>query len=732
MTATAAQRIRGALAALALLAFVAGVPCGFLALGADPSRLLPDRWPDPVPISQWPGRIWTSLRWAWLTGDLVLWLVVAAAWAGWLLLTVSVVVEVIRQTRQGVRTARGLLNRVPRGRWIAGLVAAVLIAASAGTAAASGLPAAPVAATAPPWPDRHRATPEPRLQAATVSIPDAATGSDQQHGQHVVPYVVVHGDTLWGLAQRHLGQGIRYHEIVQLNPSLRTTPDELEPGWTLQLPEDAVGLPRPAETAPTGRTVDVVPGDTLTGIAERELGNPYVWRTLFDLNAGRVQPDGRALRDPSQLLPGWQLHLPVASPFAEPHEQRPAAEPVPLGPPRSTAPRPNTNSSSPKSAHDTRPTAEQVSLPGGGLVGLGLALSVFVLLYLARRRRRARRTPTGCLMPPADVNGAEALPPGAAVATLATAAHHADLDEDEADSSRTIDVVARNRRVWPPPAPVLTAYAGTTTQSADLGESGGLVLAGPGAASAARAVLAAVLAVDARYPTEALLASPETAQLIAGFPGQTSLHEAPGVEIVDDETTALAKLNTVIAQRVRLRDTDQFDADVQPDTRSASQHAAPVPLLLVLALPSAQHHREWAAVGALGSDVGVHILLLGDDDLHNAGFAGLTVDADGTVQTARGEHSIEVGARTEVLSPAEADELWRLLASARGPTPHPATDTEPHDLDDPDELAGDPPPDSTEATAAPAVLVRLLGGVRVETRGNHVPGLRARAREVLA
>ncbi|MYW91669.1 LysM peptidoglycan-binding domain-containing protein [Amycolatopsis rubida] len=763
MTTAPAQRIRGALAALALLAFVAGTPCGLLALGADPARLIPDRWPDPVPISQWPERIWSTLRWAWLTGDLVHWLIVAVAWAGWLLLTLSVVVEVIRQTGHGIRTARGLLNRAPRGQWIAGLVAAALMAASAGTATASGLPATPAAATAPPWP----ATRQPATPASDTHTLDApAVASDRPHHANAVPYTVVHGDTLWDLAQRHLGKGTRYHEIMRLNPALLKAPDELEPGWTLLLPGDAKGVSRPADTEATSRTVNVAAGDTLSGIAERELGNPDAWHTLFDLNAGRVQPDGRVLRHPDQLLPGWQLHLPATPAPPADAAQRSAPMPPPAAPSRGPTRPPSAGSSAaptPRAApeHDTQPSTDPVSLPEGGLVGFGLALSVTVLLFLARRRRRARRTPTGDLTPP-DAEETEPLRPGPTVGTLTTAVHtrHTELEDNEAedagtgtdsaDRGKAIDVVmAEHRRVWPPPAPVLTAYTGTAAQTVDLVSSGGLALAGPGAASAARAVLAAVLAVDAHYPAQALLVDPGTAELIAGRPGPTPLHEAPGIEIGTDETTALAQLHTELARRARLRDEDQLDADLQsgavPRDRgpSPAEVTDPVPLLLVLARPSPRHWREWATVLAQGSGVGIHILLLGEKRLHDVGgFTGLSVETDGTVQAVFGDSDVEAGARAEILNPAEADEVWHLLAAARAPAPRRAPDTETTDhtdSDNRDEPAGHATPANASrddqrpaSTRESVALVRLLGGVRVEAGGNHVRGLRSRAREVLA
>ena len=78
-----------------------------------------------------------------------------------------------------------------------------------------------------------------------------------------------HHDSLWAIAERHLGDGRRYQEIYRLNEG-RPQPDGrtlhlarlIQPGWRLVMPEDAIGVPRyvaepsplvgdPAEAVPT-------------------------------------------------------------------------------------------------------------------------------------------------------------------------------------------------------------------------------------------------------------------------------------------------------------------------------------------------------------------------------------------------------------------------------------------------------------------------------------------------
>ncbi|MGW0431519.1 LysM peptidoglycan-binding domain-containing protein [Micromonospora sp. NPDC003197] len=49
----------------------------------------------------------------------------------------------------------------------------------------------------------------------------------------------------------------------------------------------------------------------LFAIAERLLGDGNRWQEIFDLNKGRVQPDGGSLTDPTRITAGWILVLPA-------------------------------------------------------------------------------------------------------------------------------------------------------------------------------------------------------------------------------------------------------------------------------------------------------------------------------------------------------------------------------------------------------------------------------------
>lgn len=82
---------------------------------------------------------------------------------------------------------------------------------------------------------------------------------------------------------------------------------------TLAAVEPHLGLPStPDGERPESRgPVHVVEQrDTLWRIAETTLGNPLRWREIYDLNAGRIQPDGGRLTEGSLLAVGWRLALP--------------------------------------------------------------------------------------------------------------------------------------------------------------------------------------------------------------------------------------------------------------------------------------------------------------------------------------------------------------------------------------------------------------------------------------
>ena len=270
----------GALAVLALAALVIGVP---LAL------LLAVGWPLPAAVPD-PAAVGNALRYGMIAPATLLKVLAVVVWVGWLALTTSIAVEVAALVRGTVARALPTLGGLQQVA--ARLVTAVMLLSTltARPAVAAPPPAAvPVADAAPePVPDRSADDPSPTWEV-------------QRH------------DSLWTIAERTLGDGHRWREIHELNVGRRqadgarlTAGDmTIHPGWVLRLPRDA-------GSAPTSRRerVEVERGDHLWGLAEHHLGDGERWRDIYRRNAGREQPDGRALTAPDVILPGWVLELP--------------------------------------------------------------------------------------------------------------------------------------------------------------------------------------------------------------------------------------------------------------------------------------------------------------------------------------------------------------------------------------------------------------------------------------
>ncbi len=108
-------------------------------------------------------------------------------------------------------------------------------------------------------------------------------------------YTVQRGDTLSSIAEEQLGDASRWPEIFVLNRHILSDPDEIRPGQELTLPTDH------PESPP--RLYTVRRGDTLSKIAERELGNANRWREIFELNRDVIE-------DPDEIFPGQVLVLP--------------------------------------------------------------------------------------------------------------------------------------------------------------------------------------------------------------------------------------------------------------------------------------------------------------------------------------------------------------------------------------------------------------------------------------
>lgn len=384
------RRASGALGALVVLVAVeAGVPLLLAAVGG---------WPSHVPAGAQVLHQLTERD----DGRLLGVVLAAGAWVCWALFTVSVAVELLGVLRRRPAVhlpGLGLLQR-PAAALVAALVSGLLLSAASsamGSSAgpASGLPAArvggaatvaaamtrPALALAPaPVTAERDGGPllgqSPPLAAARV---DAASRSEST--PYLPRYVVLRRDTLWGIAQRHLGDPLRYREIVALNPAVVGSDNEIRAGAVLVLPADAAGVPvaGPAAVRGSAVRVTVAAGDTLWDLEQRVTGSGGNWPAGWQANAGRAEPGGQSYEDPDLIRPGWTLDVPTASatPAASPRTPDRSADAshgealargVPAPTPAASAPVPQP--ADPAAEERSRPQAAPTP-PGAGVADDG-------------------------------------------------------------------------------------------------------------------------------------------------------------------------------------------------------------------------------------------------------------------------------------------------------------------------------------------------------------------------
>jgi hypothetical protein len=371
--------LRAVGAALVLVVLLIGVP---LALGVIVGWPLPRSIPT---IDALRAALAQQLPW-----ESVVNAIVCLAWLAWAQLVVCVAVE-----------ARAALTEPGRGRLTApriplaglnqalarNLIAAVLVVTTSSgswttpAAASAGLtPAAAAAGVRATEPARVPATVDPVAPSPAAMPGDVPTVDGTTAGTVAAlkPYVVrppegASFDCLWNIAERHLGDGLRYDEIFALNRG-RTQPDGttlrdedlIRPGWILLLPADAVGLA-------DARFVPAPPPAAPPPVVVTELAPPPV---PAPVPAPPVPP----ARAPETTGP-TAIPSPTQAPSGAVGEQPSVYGPSGIGGIGDLV--------------DIR-----ASLAGGGLLAAGLLLA---LARLRRRQQRSRRTGRRIRLPGPDL-----------------------------------------------------------------------------------------------------------------------------------------------------------------------------------------------------------------------------------------------------------------------------------------------------------------------------------------
>ena len=405
---TLRRRLTGLAAFLLLLAIVVGLPVVLLALDASPI-------PHTLPT-------WEAIRDAFTApddGTLALTAIKVIAWAAWLFLTVSILLEVISRSR-GIHAPRlpGLAMPQSAARGLVGAAVLLFVAPlSSQVASATPAAAAPAAVSA-------AVAGAPATSNVATASTAAAQAPKKQTPPGAVTHTVKHGETLWSIAEEHLGSGTRYKEIVRLNP-------DLPPGGSFVRAGDELLLPAPAPTPAGAYTVKK--GDTLSEIAQEKLGDADRYPEIVKASEDITQPGGVHLTDPDVIDVGWTLEIPGASPASTPvahaAAQAPAPRPAPVAaqpatpepspaPAASPSPAPATPASQAPApqAPDLASASASEQLdedaqwwPVRTAYGVGALLAAGVLSLIATRRRaQQRRRRPGHQLPmpegrPADI-----------------------------------------------------------------------------------------------------------------------------------------------------------------------------------------------------------------------------------------------------------------------------------------------------------------------------------------
>lgn len=106
---------------------------------------------------------------------------------------------------------------------------------------------------------------------------------------------VRHGDSLWKLAAKYLGDGTKWQEILAVNPDL-TDPNLIRVGDEIRLPEQA--------RSRAVRQQRVRCGDSLWKLAQAHLGGGSRWTCIAQAN-----PE---IQDANRIYPGQTLSIPAS------------------------------------------------------------------------------------------------------------------------------------------------------------------------------------------------------------------------------------------------------------------------------------------------------------------------------------------------------------------------------------------------------------------------------------
>jgi len=170
----------------------------------------------------------------------------------------------------------------------------------------AGLPPAPLA------PVRVETVPPVRIILPRDGTPAASEISNLESELPFGSVRVERGDSLWKIAERHLGDGRAWRRLAAANPHI-ANPNLIHIGDVLQLPasfeisnlKSEIGSSDRSAAVETANSafVRVVLGDTLWHLARTQFGRGAAWTCIAQANQ---------LPNPDLILPGQTLTLPAS------------------------------------------------------------------------------------------------------------------------------------------------------------------------------------------------------------------------------------------------------------------------------------------------------------------------------------------------------------------------------------------------------------------------------------
>ncbi len=350
--------VKGVAGLALLLALVVGVPVLLLVIVGFP---LPTESPDPALVRR-------HLEDGDVPDAFVIKTLALVVWVVWIQLAVAVLAEVVAVARGRVAGRAPVLPAIQLTARALVASTALIVSALTPTRSAAAVPitpidAAPITAPVADPVSVSALDLDPSIASGTGLVvdidgerPDASVDRAQAGAES--KYRTSSTDSWWDMAERLLGDGMRWSEMRRLNEgkvmltgeTITARTEAVRPGWLIDVPADADptlldrnGTDRggdgddhrvTAEEAgllaraikpdtliyegPSGVVDDgpgipyqVTVGDNLWDIAERHLGDPFRWPEIFERSNQLIQPIGHEITDPNLIWPDAVLWLPT-------------------------------------------------------------------------------------------------------------------------------------------------------------------------------------------------------------------------------------------------------------------------------------------------------------------------------------------------------------------------------------------------------------------------------------